>query len=93
MNVGPKLASLLGGNNKGALAMVVLHDSSWITTASALPADGQPVEFMLGARECPIIGVYSQDGFCSRWTRYAADLVYKWRGAAENTSTTACGAH
>ena len=64
--------------------MVVSHDTSWISTASALPVDGQPVEFMLGARECPIIGVYSQDGFRSRWTHYAADLVCKWRGAAES---------
>ena len=64
--------------------MVVLHDTSWISTESALPADGQPVEFMLDTRECPIMGVYSQEGFRSRWTRYAADLVCKWRGAAEN---------
>lgn len=73
--------------------MVVLDDSSWISTASALPADGQPVEFMLGARECPIVGVYSQDGFRSRWTRYASDLVCKWRGAAENAGVAAYQAH
>jgi hypothetical protein len=73
-----------GGFHKGIRVMVVSHDTSWISTASALPVDGQPVEFMLGARECPIIGVYSQDGFRSRWTHYAADLVCKWRGAAES---------
>jgi hypothetical protein len=94
LNVGPKLACTRGsGANKGIWAMVVLHDSSWISTASALPVDGQPVEFMLGARECPIVGVYSQDGFRSRWTHYAAELVYKWRGAAENAGMAAYQAH
>ena len=69
--------------------MVVLHDTSWISTESALPVDGQPVEFMLGARECPIVGVYSHDGFRSRWTRYAADLVCKWRGASDEAAIVA----
>lgn len=64
--------------------MTALSDTRWIQTAAALPADGQPVEFMLGARECPIFGIYSQDGFRSRWTRYAADVVCKWRGAPEH---------
>lgn len=63
--------------------MTSAHDAYWINTAAALPADGQPVEFMLGARECPIFGVYSHDGFRSRWTRYAPDLVCKWRGARQ----------
>ena len=58
------------------------HDAStWISTAAALPIMGQPVEFMLAARECPIVGVYSGDGFRSRWTHYAAELVCRWRGA------------
>ena len=57
------------------------NDTHWISTAAALPADGQSVEFILGARECPIVGVYTQDAFRSRWTRYAADVVCKWRGA------------
>ena len=59
----------------------VTHDVHWISTTAALPVNGQPVEFMLGARECPIFGVYADDGFRSRWTRYASDLVCKWRGA------------
>jgi hypothetical protein len=59
------------------------QQSTWISTASALPVRGQPVEFMLAARECPIIGVYSGDGFRSRWTHYASELVCRWRGAAE----------
>ena len=59
------------------MVMIASHDSNWISTASAMPADGQSVEFMLGARDCPIFGVYSQDAFRSRWTRYAVDLVCK----------------
>ncbi len=59
------------------------QQSTWISTASALPIRGQPVEFMLAARECPIIGVYSGDGFRSRWTHYASELVCRWRGAAQ----------
>ena len=58
------------------------HDAStWISTTAALPVTGQPVEFMLAARECPIVGVYSGDGFRSRWTHYASELVCRWRGA------------
>jgi hypothetical protein len=63
------------------MASALLHDATWISTASALPARGQSVEFMLAARECPIVGVYSDDGFRSRWTRYAPELVCRWRGA------------
>ena len=63
------------------------HDAStWISTAAALPVMGQPVEFMLAARECPIVGVYSGDGFRSRWTHYAAELVCRWRGAAHDSA-------
>lgn len=65
------------------------HDTTWIDTASALPARGQPVEFMLAARECPIVGVYSGDGFRSRWTYYAPELVCRWRGAPETVRTFA----
>jgi hypothetical protein len=56
--------------------------STWISTTAALPVRGQPVEFLLAARECPIVGVYSGDGFRSRWTHYASELVSRWRGAA-----------
>jgi hypothetical protein len=61
--------------------MASQHESNWICTSSALPIDGQPVEFMLDARECPITGTYLHGGFLSRWTRYAPELVCRWRGA------------
>jgi hypothetical protein len=58
--------------------------STWISTKAALPVQGQPVEFMLASRECPIVGVYSGDGFRSRWTHYASELVSRWRGAVHD---------
>jgi hypothetical protein len=69
------------------------HDSTWISTASQLPARGQPVEFMLAARECPILGIYAEGGFRSRWTHYAPELVCRWRGAmgAERNLITLAG--
>jgi hypothetical protein len=63
------------------MASALPHDSTWINTVSQLPARGQPVEFMLAERECPIIGVYAEGGFRSRWTHYAPELVCRWRGA------------
>jgi hypothetical protein len=69
------------------MAVAEHHDAStWISTAAALPVAGQPVEFMLAARECPIVGVYSGDGFRSRWTHYASELVCRWRGAIINVA-------
>ncbi len=68
---------------------VASSDTHWISTDSALPVRGQPVEFMLAERECPIVGVYSEDGFRSRWTRYAPQLVRRWRGATEQTLAVA----
>ena len=65
------------------MASAQLHETFWISTTSALPAQGQPVEFMLTARECPIVGVYAEDGFRSRWTHYAPELVCRWRGARQ----------
>jgi hypothetical protein len=70
-----------------AATAIVYHDAStWISTTAALPVMGQPVEFMLESRECPIVGVYSGDGFRSRWTHYAAELVCRWRGAAHEAA-------
>jgi hypothetical protein len=60
-----------------------LPASSWIETASALPVSGQPVEFMLAERDCPIVGVFGEDGFRSRWTRYSLEIVSRWRGAVD----------
>jgi len=53
---------------------------AWIDTESALPAAGQRVQFVLHRQQAPIAGVYAADGFRSRWTHYASELVCKWRG-------------
>ena len=58
-------------------------DTAWIDTASALPAAGQPVQFVLHRQASPISGVYAADGFRSRWTHYASELVCKWRGLVD----------
>jgi len=62
-------------------------ETMWIHTASALPANGQPVQFMLHKRESPISGVYAREEFCSRWTHYAPALVSKWRGLPHGYET------
>ena len=59
-------------------------NQSWISTESALPADGQPVQFVLHRRSLPIAGTYSRDGFRSRWTHYAQEVVCKWRGLLDD---------
>ena len=73
--------------NRGT-GVVSEDDTRWISTASALPINGQPVEFVLDARECAITGTYAHGGFLSRWTRYAPELVCKWRGALEDAPRT-----
>jgi len=55
-----------------------MHDD-WITTACALPTDGDTVEFMLDERECPMRGIYALGRFASRWTEYAPTDVRQWR--------------
>jgi hypothetical protein len=69
------------------------QQSTWISTESALPVRGQSVEFMLAARECPIVGVYCGDGFRSRWTHYASELVCRWRGAEHPITIEGAACH
>jgi hypothetical protein len=82
----PAARILLRGKTAMTAAAEHQGPSTWISTAAALPVQGQSVEFMLAARECPIIGVYSGDGFRSRWTHYASELVSRWRGAIGETA-------
>jgi hypothetical protein len=82
----PAARILLRGKTAMTAAAEHQEPSTWISTAAALPVQGQSVEFMLAARECPIIGVYSGDGFRSRWTHYASELVSRWRGAIGETA-------
>jgi len=61
-------------------------DIAWIDTTSALPVNGQAVQFLLHRRQSPISGMYARDGFRSRWTSYATELVCKWRGLTDTPS-------
>jgi hypothetical protein len=58
-------------------------EANWITTTSALPTDGTPVEFVLDGRECPMRGNYVLGHFESRWSKYEPECVREWRCAGE----------
>jgi len=59
--------------------------ANWISTACALPSEGEQVEFMLDERECPLRGVFILGRFESRWTYYAPANVRLWRSSARST--------
>ncbi|MGA9342407.1 MAG: hypothetical protein WBV61_08750 [Rhodanobacteraceae bacterium] len=51
----------------------------WVQSSTALPRDGQAVEFVLDHREVAIDGTYGGQVFRSRWTSYDIDRVNTWR--------------
>ena len=85
---GDETDSHTGPHENRRMSVIGEDETKWISTASALPIHGQPVEFVLDARECAITGTYAHGGFLSRWTRYAPELVCKWRGAIEDAPRT-----
>ena len=56
--------------------------TAWILSSTALPRDGQPIEFVLDNREVAIAGTYAGQIFQSRWTSYDLERVGAWRLAA-----------
>jgi hypothetical protein len=54
-------------------------NTSWIRSSTALPNDGQPIEFVLDDREIAIAGTYAGQTFQSRWTTYDLERVGAWR--------------
>ena len=56
----------------------------WIAGSSALPREGQEVEFMLDRRDVAMAGSYVQRIFKTRWTAYEAERVCVWRSAESN---------
>lgn len=54
-------------------------NASWVRTSSALPCEGQPVEFFLDNRNVAIEGAYTRRVFQSRWTSYDIERVSAWR--------------
>lgn len=53
----------------------------WVTSSTALPDEGQSVEFVLDGREVAMGGIYVQRTFRSRWTGYEVERVRTWRSA------------
>ena len=60
--------------------------TSWIRSSTALPRDGQPIEFVLDDRDVAIAGTYAGQIFRSRWTLYDVERVGAWRLAALSSS-------
>jgi len=56
-----------------------------VNGSQGLPREDQPVEFFLDGRDTPIVGIYGEQTFRSRWSGYAIDRVSSWRsvGIAE----------
>jgi hypothetical protein len=62
----------------------------WINSSTALPSDGQPIEFVLDHREVAIAGTYAGQIFRSRWSSYDIERVAAWR--LDSSSSHAQGA-
>lgn len=58
----------------------------WVRSSTALPREGQPVEFVLDDREIAIDGTYAGQTFWSRWTNYDLERVGSWRLTDSNTT-------
>ena len=55
------------------------NPTRWIRSSTALPRDGQPVEFVLDHRNIAIEGTYTKCIFRSGWTSYDIGRVREWR--------------
>jgi hypothetical protein len=55
--------------------------SQWVESATGLPHNGQPVEFVLDGRQVAMIGTYLRQTFWSRWSGYDVQRVRTWRSA------------
>ena len=64
-------------------------DTQWVRSSTALPRDGQPIEFVLDHREVPIGGTYAGSIFRSRWTNYEVERVGSWRLADSSAMSPA----
>ena len=53
----------------------------WVTSSTALPQEGQPVEFVVDGRVVAMGGIYVRRTFRSRWAGYEAERVHTWRSA------------
>ncbi len=61
----------------------------WVRSSTALPYEGQSVEFVLDDRKIAIDGTYAGQTFWSRWTKYDLERVGSWRLTDSNTTIQA----
>lgn len=54
-------------------------NAPWVRSSTALPRNGQPIEFILDDREVSINGTYDRQLFRSRWSSYDVERVGAWR--------------
>lgn len=55
--------------------------SAWVASSTALPPEGESVEFVLDGREVPMGGTYTHQTFQSRFSGYDVQRVRTWRAA------------
>jgi len=60
--------------------------SDWVRSSSALPRDGESVEFVLDGRHVPLDGTYVHQTFQSRWSGYDIQRVCTWRVAGKHSA-------
>ncbi|HEY0180069.1 MAG TPA: hypothetical protein VGC30_10620 [Dokdonella sp.] len=53
--------------------------SSWIATATALPKEGDAVQFVIEERDILLAGIYESCTFRSRWSLHSPGEVSAWR--------------
>jgi hypothetical protein len=56
-----------------------VSSAQWIASSTALPHDGDSVEFVLDGRKVPLDGTYKRQTFTSRWSGYDVQRVRTWR--------------
>jgi hypothetical protein len=64
-----------------------ITSTRWIASSTALPHDGDSVEFVLDGRKVPLDGTYTRQTFNSRWSGYDVQRVRTWR-VMEAVATT-----
>jgi len=60
-----------------------------VTNSTALPYEGELVEFVLDGRKVAIVGTYAQRIFRSRLSGYHIERVSSWRSADADSSAAA----
>jgi len=56
--------------------------TAWVASSTALPPEGESVQFVLDGREVAMDGTYTHQTFQSRWSGYDVQRVRSWRPAS-----------